>query len=65
MYCPLCNNHLDTRKVNRAKIHAEHAALLNVAKAAKVLLENTFGNCSANEKQVVIALTELAAIQNK
>ena len=65
MYCPLCTSHLDPRKGSRAKIHAEHAALVAVAEAAKILLENTFGNWSASEKQVVIALTKLAAIQNK
>ena len=43
----------------------EHAALVAVAEAAKILLENTFGNWSSNEMKVVKSLTTLAAIRNK
>ena len=46
------------------KAETEHAALVEVAEAAKVLLQNTFGNWSANEKKVVKSLTKLAAVRN-
>jgi hypothetical protein len=42
----------------------EHAALVAVAEAAKVLLENTFGNFSANEMKVLKSLTNLAEVRN-
>ena len=61
----LCVGETVTREIKDHfnQVENEHAALVAVAESSSTLLQNTFGNFTPNEKKVVKALANLAAVR--